>query len=202
MHNGCIYYLLARHKDTNELGDFGGGVKQTEYALTGGLREFVEESKGIFGDVRKNVNDMFDKIALVDNERHMSILFIPIDADWFQKASIAFSRQNEGKKCSDEISELVWVSENTFRSLIYYPRSQRNVMWKKIRNFFVDTYSTGFVDALRTCLLTPRIMNYHPRIDRRETMIHHESFVCGAGIRDGKTNREVNLYSALCQTSA
>lgn len=150
--NGKIYYLLARHKDTNELGDFGGGVRKYEFALSGGLREFNEESRGIFSDQSKNINDRVNDIAIVDNDNIMAILFLPLNLDCLDdKIQDKFSNKNQFGKYSNEISELVWFDEKGFEELLFYPKERLtgNIMWRKIQLFIKRFYNKDMIEALK-----------------------------------------------------
>ena len=46
---GKVYIILGQDKSTQELTDFGGGIRYNhgETSLSGALREFMEESFGI-----------------------------------------------------------------------------------------------------------------------------------------------------------
>lgn len=136
-----LYFLLAKHSKTGELGDFGGGVKKNEFSLNGGVREFFEESGGVFRSRYKSSNDFLDKVALIDNENKMAVIFAPIESFWIEgnKAQVSFeeSMKNSKKKSSQEISEIVWVNEHDFLSLIKTPNRVRTCkLWSVVRKFF------------------------------------------------------------------
>lgn len=145
--NGSIYFLLARDKTTRELGDFGGGVRKSEFALTAALREFYEESHGIFGQIYKSESDMSNKVALVDGS-NMAIVFVPLDSMWLEEAQRVFLEHPPKKKKEDEVSELVWVSEYTFSSLIKGESVSKNILWTKIQSFFRKNYNHQRVKGL------------------------------------------------------
>jgi len=158
-----LWFLLARHKATGELGDFGGGIKKIETTLEGGIRELHEESRGIFENIYKTPSDMASCITLVDRQ-DMAEIFIPLDPEWFVSAKIKFHATGSyserskiagpcserskiagpcsdrgisrtKKKLSDEISELVWVSEETLDNLILGAREDVGIMWNRISIF-------------------------------------------------------------------
>lgn len=142
-----LWFLLPRHKKTQELSDFGGGVKKTESAICGGVRELHEESRGIFCDIYKSSSDMASCVAMVDNTRDMAEIFVPLDPIWLLTAQTKFENAKDHSKpfgspnnqpkqnYSDEMSELVWVSEETFNRLIWDLDPGQDVMWKRIRIF-------------------------------------------------------------------
>lgn len=131
-----LWFLLARHRITGELGDMGGGIKKEEKTLTGGVRELHEESRGIFSDVYKTPSDMASCVTLIDNNADMAEIFAPIDPEWFLIAQDRFQDAAYAKKPLDEMSELVWVSEENMNKLIWgSTTSPDDIMWKRIRTF-------------------------------------------------------------------
>lgn len=145
-----IRYLLARDTPTKELGDLGGGVRKLEFSLMAGFREFHEESRGIFSDTYKTVNDISTCLAFVDGNK-MAVIFVPVEPKWLSEAQRLFSERETTKKRSNEICELVWVDENKFKSLIHgFNRKGGDIMWKKIRTFFSNLYKNKeFSDTLK-----------------------------------------------------
>src|SRR5579885_778662 len=57
---GNVYFAFGEHTETGDLTDFGGGVKMRsgEDALSGALREFQQESLGVFGTFSDNDLDV------------------------------------------------------------------------------------------------------------------------------------------------
>ena len=139
--NGSIYFLLTRDKVSRELGDFGGGVRKTEVALTAALREFYEESHGIFSHIYKSANDISNKIAMVDGVK-MAMVFVPLESRWITDAQKMFMANPATSKKSDEVSELVWVDEATFYSLIIgsVRKKTNDTLWTEIQKFLEKTY--------------------------------------------------------------
>lgn len=160
--NGSLYFCLTRDKATSELGDFGGGVRKSEFALMAALREFYEESHGIFSHIYRSANDVSNKIAIVDGD-NMAIIFLPLESKWIEEAQIAFIANPPTKKKSDEVSELVWVNDTNFLGLIngrrHTPRppvgvgrANGDVLWTKIQSFLKKAYQPKRLelqDALR-----------------------------------------------------
>jgi hypothetical protein len=154
--NGDLYYCLSRDKATEELGDLGGGVKRPECALEAGVRELNEESRGIFSHIYGSANDMSNKIAILDG-LNMAMIFVPLESRWIEDAQPAFIGIRPLKKKSDEVSELVWVNENTFLGLINGKKSPQGILWTTIRSFLKKTYlpkMTEIRDALKTVATT------------------------------------------------
>ncbi len=153
VNNNELWFLMARHRDTGELGDLGGGVKQLETALDAGLREFHEESRHIFVDPAGTVapiNTVLSAITLIDRD-DMAIIFLPIDIKWLVMAADKFSQTTPIKKAWNEISEVVWVSQDTLTELIFsnpYDTTaskeidsiQTDVLWKRIKIFMQKAF--------------------------------------------------------------
>jgi hypothetical protein len=146
-YNNQLYYLFARHKDSNVLSDFGGGVKREETALFGGLREFYEESKGIFGEI--TLDKVNTSLSIIDGN-NMGIIFIPLDYKWVECAQNEFNNKIMDEKYYDEVSELIWIDDETLQKLIYanmgnnetYLSFKREKLWVKIQTFFRKFYGS------------------------------------------------------------
>ncbi len=150
VHDGIdiLYFLFARDRVSGDITDLGGGVKKNEYSLIAALREFREESDEIFGTLYERVNDLTTNIALLGE--NMSVLFIPVKWEWYQKAPYLFNEKRKShrfqpKRSHNEVSELLWFDENEFQQLIS-PRNKQ--MWTRIRKF----YQYGFDENLKTAL--------------------------------------------------
>lgn len=138
--DGILHFLLARDKTSKDLGDFGGGAQKTEFALMAALREFGEESHGIFSHIYQSANDMSDKIAIIDGTK-MAMIFAPLECKWIKDAQRIFADNPPTKKKSDEVSELVWVSEEEFINLIRTSSGMSgDVLWIKVGSFLRRFY--------------------------------------------------------------
>lgn len=76
--NKEIYFYMGIHKDSGDLTDFGGGVQLNENSIKGGIREFTEESHGVFG--KYQINDIQECYAAY-NQR-IIIMFLRIDVNY------------------------------------------------------------------------------------------------------------------------
>lgn len=125
-YRGKYYFLLARDRQTQELGDFGGGRKNNESALDAALRELTEEGNQVFdNEVIKTLDHAF---AIYDNR--MAIIFLPLcDKKWLYLAQYQF-----GQKENEEVSGVVWVQESKFYDLVF---REKNEIWSKVRNFIL-----------------------------------------------------------------
>lgn len=134
-----IYFLMAKHKKTGELSDFGGGVKKIETAIEGGFREFCEESRDIFADIYKVPSDMFPCITLVDDKKiDMAEIFVPVDNLWLDEAIDAFNNVKNDQYI-EEISDVVWLSQESFSKMISDGTDGHHIIWKRIQNFLKRT---------------------------------------------------------------
>lgn len=155
---GNITFLFGIDATHNELSDMGGGVKKksSETALAGGLREFHEESRGVFSGV--TANHLITSLALVDDTRKMSIIFFPIQCTSHQSIIDSFMKKMNDpdvvrKKSNEELSGLEWVSQDAFTQYINFsPRSSARTMWPRIQRFFQRsiTNQDSFLCNLRT----------------------------------------------------
>jgi hypothetical protein len=126
--NDHFRFCLAKDRKTGELGDFGGGVKKGEDSITGGIRELEEESNGIFCDIDIDYAIGNGLPLLDDNRRKMAIFLVYVEPPMISQSRVNF-------KPSDEISDIVWVTEEELYVLIYNRDCNKGVMWKKISSF-------------------------------------------------------------------
>lgn len=138
--NNKLYFLLGKDTKTKELTDFGGGVKLTETSLKGAVREFKEETSGIFGKNVYDITNFLTSFALTDG-KNMTIVFLYIDDGWMRIAKQKFAERK-----NREICELQWISEEEFRNLI---NSSSVVIWSKVRKFLQKTIPPYFYTLLK-----------------------------------------------------
>ena len=153
--------MLARHAKSKELGDFGGGIRQSETGLQGGYREWMEESRNIFAAEYPSEEYLKGNPALLNEG--MAVVFVQVSSEWYETASELFLRSGTGKKCSDEVSEVVWVDERTFTRMIYsYSRSasgrSSDVLWKKVQIFFRKCLAPRSIACISRVVSAPGIM--------------------------------------------
>ncbi len=136
--NDSIYFLFGIDTDSGDITDFGGGCKSNEFALYGGLREFEEESNGIFGPVYDEIKKS-NYVALKD--RNMATIFVPLEKEWLHTAKKIFEneRKNTKTKCRLEIKELLWLSEEHLENMLIDPTSHDYKLWTKLRRYYKQT---------------------------------------------------------------
>ena len=111
--NGQLVFGLGVDTDSNNLTDFGGGVTKKDInPINGGLREFVEETLGVFGSFNeKEVGN-----CLVIYSEHMLIMFLHLDFDIDKSTYLFKERLKHAKR--PEIKELMWMTKNYLFSII------------------------------------------------------------------------------------
>ena len=112
--DGEVYFGMGIDTKTGDLTDFGGGIryKKDGDAITGSLREFMEESLCIFG--------AYDSHAVQNNvvvyTDTMMIIFLHFDVNMERINEIFDSRVRISKYF--EISSLIWIPKSIFVSCI------------------------------------------------------------------------------------
>ena len=89
----------------NELTDFGGGIsyKRDYNCIEGALREFCEETEGLYCNIKKE--DVMDAPAIID--KHNLIIFLYTDES---PDEITFNFQNQNKQ-NTEVKNTMLVTE-------------------------------------------------------------------------------------------
>ena len=149
--DSTLYFLMARDRGSKEITDLGGGVKKTECALIAGLREFKEETDEIFEETLSPINSLTTNLALLNKDKTMAVLFLPMSEWWFNNASKKFiekraSSNRSPKKSHNEISELLWIDEKSFIKLIHENKTD---MWKRLKNFYRQTFTPDSKECLK-----------------------------------------------------
>ncbi len=143
---GELFFLLGQDRQSGDITDLGGGVKQYESTLAAALRELDEESDEILGSLKPN--DFSCSVALLDNQ--MGVLFIPLSKRWYVDAPKLFNSKKGTckKKSHTEIKQLIWFNEKDFQELIRPNSQNSSKMWKRLRGF----YHRNFTDKLKNAL--------------------------------------------------
>jgi hypothetical protein len=114
LRQGEIYFALGLDTQYSELTDFGGGVsyKNDGNAVEGALREFSEESLGVFGSVDRALLNQ----CMVVYNRQMMIVFVPFDVDPHEKSRLF--HQLLPKEIEPEVSDILWLSEAELKTAL------------------------------------------------------------------------------------
>jgi len=145
--NNHVMLCLGVDKGTQELTDFGGGVRENdEDPITAAIREFHEESKGVFGSENYQIQNYANSFCLIKQSswrnqpnRHMMIILQQVDESYLTRSEDSFVAQPITPR--DEVSAIQWCSENMFRELVYTPQTTR--MYSRVKRFVANCISFG-----------------------------------------------------------
>ena len=101
---------MAVDRKTSEITDFGGGVsyKKDKTTAGGALREFTEESLGVFGKFHPSSLD--DCVVVYNN--NMAIFFLPLRCNP-EEVTKTFTVRYKKEK-TNEVSSLAWMDKKRF----------------------------------------------------------------------------------------
>ncbi|QIN54178.1 hypothetical protein [Cedratvirus kamchatka] len=110
VHKNKLLFCMAVDRKTSEITDFGGGVsyKKDKTTAAGALREFTEESLGVFG---KFYPSSLDNCVVVYNN-NMAIFFLPLNCNP-EEVTQTFTVRYRKEKVN-EVSSLAWMSKKGF----------------------------------------------------------------------------------------
>jgi 8-oxo-dGTP pyrophosphatase MutT (NUDIX family) len=145
-HNDKFWFMLGRHADTQDLCDFGGGVKKDETALDAGLREFHEETRDIFTGFSFDVKNC---ASFINRQGTMAIIFLYIAEEWFYRAPTEFQKIIPLYKKHREICDVVWVHEKAMKNMLWGYKKSTDVVWSRIRVFFSYFSAVSFFETLK-----------------------------------------------------
>nr|QBK90822.1 MAG: NUDIX hydrolase [Pithovirus LCPAC201] len=141
---GTLLFGLGIDLIYDNITDFGGQVSYTEdrNAVVGGLREYHEETHGIFGKFSpEQVEDC--KVALRND---MMVIFIPLEI-YPEKASIQFLK--EAKLSTErEIKELIWLNKKDLIKLITQGHIVKNRFGEKPKRIEIYNLLGDFMSQL------------------------------------------------------
>lgn len=130
--NGVIHFGLGVDTMSSDWTDYSGGVSYKEGAdknvVLGALREFNEETLGIFGDIQ--YEDVLENLAIYNF--NIFILFKTIEYN--ENINVLFKEQYDAqvkKKITPEVSDIVWLTLPEFKNAI----TKRGILFHRIQNF-------------------------------------------------------------------
>jgi len=123
-------YGFGVDKTYNQLTDFAGGVKKYENAIEAALREFSEETYGLFTKIP--IQHVADSMVIYD--KHNLILFLNIDSTMIDinDLSVAFQALKKEHQGKIEIDHIMWITEQQLQYAIQY---HTNFIYSRLRNF-------------------------------------------------------------------
>lgn len=128
VHNDMVYVGMGIDMKTHDLTDFGGGIsyKKDRDVITGALREFHEETLGIFRKL--NYDDISSSAVLYDDIYNL-IVFIYIDVDpniISERFLTSFTTAAKAEICGIE-----WLTWEDFQKHINTP----GIIFSRVQKF-------------------------------------------------------------------
>lgn len=138
------FFYMGVHAASGDITDFGGGVRQNESVIVGGLRELEEESYGVFGPNIKpeNIGDFY-----IATSNMVAIMFIRVDVDYSQ---ISADFANKYKQDSNpELSGIVRLNRQEFVNAIFGTNTTYN-MFSVVQDFMKTLFinNPSFIESL------------------------------------------------------
>lgn len=128
-----IYFGFGVDNKSKDLTDFGGGIKKRDgNAIRGCLREFQEESLGIFKKL--TYDDV--KMSPVIYNRHSMIIFIKhnLDCNYIRETFINCSQEFIKNNKKIEIIDIKWISLNLLHELLSCDNSKNIKIYNRVAN--------------------------------------------------------------------
>ncbi len=123
-----IYFGLGIDNASKEITDFGGGISYKERdknVILGALREFKEETLGIFGSL--SYMDVIDSPVIYNTLNLIIFKYIDMDPDLINHLFLE-AYQNH---INPEVSGILWMNTNEFKHCIM----TRGKMFFRVQNF-------------------------------------------------------------------
>jgi hypothetical protein len=108
---GNLKFALGLDYVHKELTDFGGGIsyKKDGDAVVGSIREFDEESLGVFGEVKKE--DLENCLTIYSNE--MMIIFLKVDVNASEINKLFYQKLKQ--ESEPEVCDIVWLEKKELK---------------------------------------------------------------------------------------
>ncbi len=123
---GQAYFAYAIDRTYKQICNFAGGLKDTDAdVIAGSLREFAEESQGVFGSL--TVDQIATSIALYDDEEFCIFVRVNVDADRVRR-NFHYLERRVG---NEEVCDIIWLTTSELQEQIAL--GERSVMYDKVR---------------------------------------------------------------------
>lgn len=128
VYNDMVYVGMGVDMKTHDLTDFGGGIsyKKDRNVVAGALREFNEETLGIFRKL--SIEDVMTSAVLYDDTYNL-IIFLHIDVDPNVVSEKFLNRFNEVPKA--EICGIQWLTWEEFQKHVNTP----GIIFSRVQKF-------------------------------------------------------------------
>ena len=143
LHKNKFIFLLGIDTESDNITDFGGGIKlKYENPVKGGLRELAEESCGVIGYI--SPEEIQDHIVIYNE--NMMIMLIHIDFDQEKVVKEFDTRVKSIEK--PEVSSLITINCDQFIDLIKGKQLEDRTMYIKIRELLSAALNKDFISML------------------------------------------------------
>lgn len=130
--NNEIRFGLGVDTRTGEYTDLAGGISYKQNCdknvVDGSLREFSEETLGIFGEI--TYDQVLENLAIYNF--NIFILFMTIEYN--ENINVLFQEQYDAqikRKITPEVSNIVWLTMSEFKNAI----TKRGILFHRVQNF-------------------------------------------------------------------
>lgn len=188
-----IYICLGRDRKTSDLTDFAGMKNKGESVIDAALREFAEESRGVFGQI------LADKIngckCIYDEQKWL--LLVPVisyNSDIIEVTRNNFSRysfidpDNRRDRIYNEVKSLVWLNEKKIYDVLICKNRLRNYnVYTKTLSMFncYLAYSLGILKYALGIDKKKIFNDYKPK-NERQSLLHYRHRFKQRGYYDHK----------------
>ncbi len=142
-----INFALGIDINSSNITDFGGGVKYSEEnnAVTAALREFKEETCGVFGQVEVS---QVGQCKVVVKGTNIMIIFMPLRVD--PDDIVRRFDQVQSEATDPELERIIWIDGAEFVHLIIHGRYQKYSLYEPVQDLLSDLYTkyNNFIDLL------------------------------------------------------
>nr|WIL05052.1 hypothetical protein pmam_13 [Pithovirus mammoth] len=135
IYQGQLLFCMGVDRKTRELTDFGGGIsyRKDKTLVKGALREFNEESLGVFGSFEEE--KVLDGVVAYND--YMAILFLHLDCD-IEEVTDRFVKRFRAER-SAEVSSLAWMTVERFRSTLFDQTG--NLVYERVSELLRPVFS-------------------------------------------------------------
>ncbi len=131
--NGRIYFGLGIDTKYGAYADFSGGIKYSiEDTLTGAIREFNEESLGVFDEISKE--QIENSLAIYSDTMMTILIYIRCNMSQISSQFENLVRDHD----NPEMSSIVWMNKINLMNMVYAKDS--NIMYYKLSDLLFDAY--------------------------------------------------------------
>lgn len=126
IYNNKVYFGMGVDFESKDITDFGGRVSyyNDKNVLVGALREFTEETLGVFGLIKPD--QVSDCPIVYDSDNLILFIHLKVDIATINN-SFEIAKQKVNKP---EITKIVWLDIISFLASI----KSENIMYKRVRD--------------------------------------------------------------------